>query len=179
MSAALGLEALAKVMPHLHPARAAAMLPYLNAALTEAQIDSPVRVAAFLAQLAHESIELRFFEEIASGAAYEGRRDLGNTQPGDGPRYKGRGPIQLTGRANYRAAGKALGLDLEGNPAAAARLDVGFRTAAWFWRTHGLNALADAWDFDGITRAVNGGTRGAESRRAYFKTACEVLGARR
>ena len=105
-------------MPGVDPAKAEQYLPHINKAMAEGNINTPKRQAAFLAQLAHESGSLRYMEEIASGAAYEGRSDLGNTQPGDGTRYKGRGPIQLTGRSNYREAGKALGLDLEGNPRA-------------------------------------------------------------
>jgi putative chitinase len=99
-------------MPNLGQAKASQYLPHLNRALGEGQINTCKRKSAFLAQIAHESAQLRYFEEIASGAAYEGRRDLGNTQPGDGRRFKGRGPIQLTGRANYQRAGQALGLNL-------------------------------------------------------------------
>jgi len=118
--AGITIEQLRAVMPNLSASKAAEYLPLLNTAMAEAQINTPQRKAMFLAQLAHESAQLRYFEEIASGAAYEGRKDLGNTQPGDGKRYKGRGPIQLTGRNNYRKAGQALGLDLEGNPPLAA-----------------------------------------------------------
>jgi len=107
--------------------------------------------------------------------AYEGRRDLGNTQPGDGKRYKGRGPIQLTGRNNYRAAGGALGLELEANPQRAADVDVGFRVAAWFWTSRGLNLLADVGDFREITRRINGGFNGLPQREAYSRRALEVL----
>src|SRR5207342_2210749 len=96
-------------------------LPYLNAAMAEAKINTPARKAAFLAQLAHESGELRYMEEIADGSAYEGRRDLGNTHPGDGRRFKGRGPIQLTGRANYERFGELLGVDLVNDPDQAAK----------------------------------------------------------
>jgi putative chitinase len=155
--------------------KARAYLPLLNRAMAEAHITTRQRKAMFLAQLAHESVQLRFMEEIASGAEYEGRRDLGNTHPGDGVRYKGRGPIQLTGRANYRAAGRALGLPLEANPKMAARPSVGFRTAAWFWKTHGLNALADRGDFVGVTRRINGGTNGLSSRQAYYRRALKVI----
>jgi putative chitinase len=168
-------ELLQKIMPKLSDARADECLPYLDEAMVEADITTPKRQATFLAQLAFESGELRFFEEGASGKQYEGRRDLGNTEPGDGPRYKGRGPIQLTGRANYRAAGGALGLDLEGNPTRAADVDVGFRVAAWYWTSRDLNALADAGDFRELTRRINGGLNGLPQREAYYQRALQVL----
>ncbi|WNG60940.1 hypothetical protein F0U59_44220 [Archangium gephyra] len=171
----LNEKQLQEIMPRLLAGRADECLPYLDAAMVEADILTPQRQAAFLAQLAHESAELRFFEELATGEAYEGRRDLGNTRPGDGMRYKGRGPIQLTGRDNYRAAGRALGIDLEGNPQRAADVDVGFRVAAWFWRSRGLNALADVGDFREITRRINGGFNGLAQREVYYRRALEVL----
>ena len=170
------------VMPTLGDAKAAEYLPYLNAAMSEAEITTQLRRAAFIAQVAEESGELKWWEELAPGQAYEGRKDLGNTTAGDGPRYKGRGPIQLTGRNNYQKAGAALGLDLVGDPDQVAQPSVGFRTAAWFWRTNGLkgkgncNALADAGDFVGITRVINGGTNGLEVRQRYYATAKAVLG---
>ncbi len=172
----VSMRQLRSIMPNLSEARAQEMLPHLNAAMQEAGINTPRRQAAFLAQLAHESGEFRWMEEIASGAAYEGRLDLGNTQPGDGVRFKGRGPIQLTGRSNYRAAGQALGIDLENNPRRAADPDVGFRTAAWFWNSRNLNQLADAGNFDGITRRINGGFNGKAERDAYHARALQVLG---
>ncbi|HZI10084.1 MAG TPA: glycoside hydrolase family 19 protein, partial [Myxococcus sp.] len=165
------------IMPNLSVDRANAVLPHLNKASEEAGINTPKRQAAFLAQLAHESGEFRYFEELASGAAYEGRVDLGNIHPGDGVRYKGRGPIQLTGRSNYRAAGRALGIDLEGNPKRAADLDVGFRTAAWFWNSRNLSPLADQGNFREITRRINGGYTGLASRERYYARARQVLGA--
>ncbi len=115
---AVSAEQLHRMMPNVSPERAAAMAPYLNRAMQEAGINTPRRAAAFIAQLGHESGQLRYFEELASGRAYEGRRDLGNTQPGDGMRFKGRGPIQLTGRANYEAASRALGGGFTGGPVA-------------------------------------------------------------
>lgn len=171
----ISVDELLKVMPRLRPERAGQLLPHLNAAMVEFQINRPARVAAFLAQLAHESAELRHFEELASGEAYERRVDLGNTQPGDGKRYKGRGPIQLTGRRNYRTAGQSLGLPLEVNPAMAARPEAGFRIAGWYWSSRNLNERADRGDFDGITKAINGGLTGKASRDAYHARALLVF----
>ena len=165
------------VMPNLSAADANGYLPYLNAAMAEGNINTPMRQAAFLAQLAHESGQLRYFEEIASGAAYEGRGDLGNTQPGDGVRFKGRGPIQLTGRSNYGSASAALGVDLVNDPELAATPAIGFRIAQWFWNSRGLNSYADSGNFDAITLRVNGGYNGKASRDAYYARALDVLGA--
>ncbi len=176
-SSAINAEQLRQIMPNLSAERAQQMTPYLNRAMQEAGITTPKRAAAFLAQLAHESGQLRYFEELASGRAYEGRRDLGNTQPGDGMRFKGRGPIQLTGRANYEAASRDLGVDLVNHPELAARPDVGFRVAAWYWKKHGLNELADRGNFDGITQRINGGQNGAADRRQFFARANAALGA--
>lgn len=172
----LTLQQLRTVMPRLKEARAALLLPFLNEALEEWAIQTPARVAAFLAQLAHESGELRHFEELATGEDYEGRKALGNLQAGDGKRFKGRGPIQLTGRINYRLAGAALGLPLEAHPETAAEPDVGFRVAGWYWATHGCNALADAGDFLAITKRINGGTNGLAARAQYWARAKQVLG---
>ncbi len=171
----VSLSELRRIMPDLPLSKAKAYLPHLNRAMVEFKINTPKRQAAFLAQLAHESVQLRYFEEIASGAAYEGRRDLGNIYPGDGVRYKGRGPIQLTGRANYRTAGRALGLNLEKYPKKAATAAVGFRIAGWYWSTRGLNGLADAGNFREITRRINGGYNGLSDRLNYWARAKRVL----
>jgi predicted chitinase len=168
-------DELRQIMPNLKAARRALMLPFIQQAMQEFGITSYLREAAFLAQLAHESAELRFMEEIASGAKYEGRKDLGNTKPGDGKRYKGRGPIQLTGRANYRKYGGLLGLDLEGNPTQAATPQVGFRIAGLYWKSNGLNELADAQKFVTITKRINGGTNGLADRQMYYARAKKVL----
>ena len=147
--------------------------------MEEGAINSCARKSAFLGQIAHESGELMYMEEIASGQAYEGRTDLGNSQPGDGKRFKGRGPIQLTGRTNYRVAGKALGLDLLNHPEKVKTPEVGFRTSVWFWTTRGLNELADkntSASFRLITRKVNGGLNGYADREKYWLRARKVLG---
>jgi predicted chitinase len=169
------VEQLRLVMPNLGQSLAVAYLPALNAAMSGAEINTRLRRAAFLAQLAEESVELRYMQEIASGDEYEGRTDLGNTQPGDGRRYKGRGPIQLTGRSNYRAAGAALGLNLEGDPDQGATPEVGFRTSGWFWTTRHLNPLADAGNFREITHRVNGGFNGMPARLMYYHRALHAF----
>lgn len=178
---ALTLDHLRAIMPNLKPILAAKYLPMLRRAMAEAGIITPLRMAAFLAQLAHESGQLRYFQELASGDAYEGRVDLGNTQPGDGRRYKGRGPIQLTGRKNYRKYGALLGVDLEDEPERVAEPELGFRVAAMYWKTNGLNIIADQCDddkgaFDRITRRINGGLNGAKDRRSFYARACQTLG---
>lgn len=168
-------DELRRIMPNCPAARRADYLPFIQQAMQEFLITSYLREAAFLAQLAHESGELRYMEELASGAAYEGRRDLGNTQPGDGKRYKGRGPIQLTGRANYKKYGDLLGLDLINNPTIAATKEVGFRIAGEFWKLNGLNELADQQKFETITRRINGGLNGQPDRLKYYNRAKQVL----
>ncbi|WP_280261942.1 glycoside hydrolase family 19 protein [Nocardia wallacei] len=179
---AITAEQLVAIMPDLPLDRAQEYLPALNTAMAEGQITTPPRQAAFLAQLAHESCQLRYFEELGDDDYFsqydpgQPNTAAGNTEPGDGPRYHGRGPIQLTGRANYRAAGEALGLDLEGNPELAAAPDVGFRIAQWYWTSRDINALADMGDFAAVTQAVNGGYNGLAAREEYFRRALAVLG---
>ena len=159
--------------------RLARFHPALAAAMVDAGIDTPLRRAHFLAQIAHESGGLRWLEELASGAAYEGRADLGNDQPGDGPRFKGRGLIQLTGRANYAQFERAVARDLTSSTAAAAQVakdpDLCVRAATWFWSERGLNALADADDLEAVTRRINGGLNGFDDRAKYLARAKAVF----
>lgn len=168
-------DELRRIMPNCPIARRNEYLPFIQQAMQEFEVTSYLREAAFLAQLAHESGELRYMEELASGAAYEGRKDLGNTQPGDGKRYKGRGPIQLTGRSNYKKYGDLLGVDLINNPTVAATKEVGFRIAGQFWKLNGLNELADQQKFETITRRINGGLNGQSDRVKYYNRAKQVL----
>jgi len=188
------LEQLAGLCPVATPiVRLKLFVDPLNAACDEFAIDSPARRAAFLAQVAHESGSFHYVRELASGHAYEGNAHLGNTQPGDGPRYKGRGLIQITGRKNYALAAEALDLPLLEQPELLERPMVAARSAGWFWTigaglnlskaaiAHGLqlgcnlNDLADAGDFEGITLAINGGLNGQDDRLAYFRRAQVML----
>ena len=155
--------------------RAALYLAPLNNAMQEFGIDTPVRQASFLAQVGHESGQLRYVRELASGAAYEGRGDLGNVVAGDGVRFKGRGLLQVTGRANYAACGVALGLDLLASPQLLEQTVFACRSAGWFWQSRGLNRLADAGDQERVTRRINGGVNGLAERLALYQAARKVL----
>lgn len=168
------LDQLIRIMPHARH-RAGIFLAPLNAAMEEFDINTRGRRQSFLAQVGHESGQLLYVRELASGAAYEGRKDLGNTQPGDGIRFKGRGLIQVTGRANYTACMMALDIDCVKQPALLEQPMNAARSAGWFWKTHGLNALADAGDQRAVTRRINGGYNGLADRLALFAAAQRVL----
>jgi len=177
-------DQLRQVMPNLAQPKRELYLAPLNAAMQACAIDTALRVAAFVAQLAHESGEFRWMEEIwgptPAQLRYEPPSDLaaklGNTQAGDGKLFKGRGPIQITGRFNYAKFGGLLGVDLVANPALAATPDVAFKTAGLFWQSNGLNELADGRQFVVITRRINGGTNGLADRQMYYERAKTVLG---
>lgn len=172
-------QLLRKMMP-LAGARLDSHLPHIAPAMEKGGIVTPVRIAAFLAQLAHESAEYRYMEELADGLAYEGREDLGNVQPGDGMKYKGHGPIQITGRANHRACGQWLGLDAEANPLLLTLPQHGTAAAVWFWTVGNgridLNLLADRGWFITATRVINGGVNGLADRLKYWARNRELLG---
>jgi len=172
-------EQLVKIMPFAR-VRAAKWVTPLNLAMSEFEIDCPRRMAAFLAQVAHESTELLNTRELADGNAYEGRKDLGNTVQGDGRRYKGRGLIQITGRENYAVCSQAIlgdpatlldQPDLLEHPVLAAK------SAAWYWQSRNLNTLADQINtFQTITRRINGGLNHYDQRVMYWERAKLVLG---
>jgi putative chitinase len=169
-------DQLRKIMPNCSFLRITAFAPWLNKTMDEFHINSEPRITAFLAQIAHESCELRYVEEIASGRAYEGRKDMGNLHHGDGVKYKGRGLMQITGRANYAACGHALGLDLINHPELLCQIPNACRSAGWFWADYKkLNPLADMLAFETITRRINGGLNGYAERLAYYETAQEVI----
>lgn len=159
--------------------RATAHLQAIEEAMAEFHIDTPERQAAFLAQIGHESGGLHWLVELwgptPAQERYEHRADLGNTRPGDGYKFRGRGLIQITGRANYRAAGQALGIDLWTYPELLGELPLAARSAAWFWQSHGCNELADAGRFERITRVINGGLNGYPERLALWDKAKEAV----
>ena len=159
--------------------QAGVFVPVLNTAMAKYGIVTRLRVAAFIAQVGHESGQFRWMRELwgptAQQAGYEGRSDLGNTVKGDGSKYRGRGLIQITGRANYAACGDALGLDLINKPELLEQPQYAAMSAAWFWSSRGLNTLADQSDFLTITRRINGGTNGLADRQELYDKALEVL----
>lgn len=175
MAAMITAEQLGDIMPHCPTDKLDEYAARLSIAMTEAGIDTVARVAYFLGQVAHESGELRYWLELADGRAYERRHDLGNIEPGDGQRYRGRGPLQLTGRANYLEAGEALGVDLVGNADLAATPEYGFRIASWYWSKRQCNDTADRLDIEGTTKKINGGLNGLEDRRRHTARAMGVL----
>jgi putative chitinase len=189
--------------------------PALSAAMSEADVTSTIRIAAFLAQVAHESAGLTRFEEnlnysaqglantwarfstsgekggppteqalalarkpeLIANVVYAGRLGNGAPTSGEGWKYRGRGPIQVTGKNNYTACGVALRLDLVAQPELLLVPAHGARSAAWYWDSRKLNALADRGDMVGLTKAINGGTIGLEDRLRYFAKAREALAA--
>lgn len=212
MRTPLTITALRAIMPTLTEERAAFWLPYLNAAMAEFGITTPARAAMWLANVAHETRELKALVENlnyttaariravwpsrfpAFGSAnayvrapeklaekvYGGRADLGNTQPGDGWRFRGRGAPHLTGRDAYARAGKALGLPLIDSPELLEHPAHACRVAGWFWQSKGMNAVADAGDSELVRRKWAGGTKGKPPHGlaqvlAYEKRARQAL----
>jgi len=151
-------------------------LPFIVPAMIEGHIDTPKRITAFLAQLAHESGEYRYMQELADGSAYEGRSDLGNIHPGDGVTFKGHGPMQITGRNNHLDCGEVLGLDLIADPLLITMPEHGTRAAVWFWNSRQLSLLADRNWFKAMTVRINGGMNGFSDRRMYWDRNRALLG---
>jgi putative chitinase len=168
-------DLLARIEPRGEPSILDGFTATLERCVAHAELNTPLRLAHFLAQASEESDGLHTTVEYASGQAYEGRRDLGNIHPGDGPRFKGRGLIQLTGRFNYHAYGAALGLDLVANPELAAQFPAAAMIAAEYWRQRGLNRFADHDDVRGVTLRVNGGENGLANRKRYLMRAKSAL----
>lgn len=175
----ISAEQIKAISPHVQKLNL--YLDPLNQAMRDFEINTAARVRYFLCNILHESGSFLYMQEIASGAAYEGRKDLGNIYPGDGKKYKGRGPIQITGREMYHLCGLALGLDLVSKPELLELPEYAFKAAAWFWKYKGLNELADReesftmiWKthkyskIEWITVRVNGGLNGIIERKAFY-----------
>lgn len=184
-------EHLKAIVPGIKPANLEIYVPLLNIYMAEYEINNKARITQFLANLAHESGSFNYTREIASGAAYEGRTDLGNTQAGDGRRFRGRGLIQLTGRANYAWCSQGLfGNDrLVENPSLLEEPEAATKSACWFWAVaKTLNAIADLPDtwtktwkgktysrFEWIVLRINGGQNGLAERKAFYERAKKVI----
>ena len=195
-------QQLLKILPNASQV-AGVFVPVLNTAMSQYQIVGAKRVAAFIAQIGHESGHLtclvenlnysadalrktwpnRFDAGLASVTARKpelianiayGNR-MGNTGPGEGWKYRGRGLIQITGRAHYMLCGEALALDLINHPEVLEKPQHACMSAAWYWAINGLNTLADAGQFDKITQRINGGQNGAADRQALYARALKVL----
>jgi putative chitinase len=185
------VDQLKAIVPTIRPANLQLYTDLLNVYMPKHDITTPARVAPFLANLAHESGSFNYTREIASGKAYEGRADLGNTQPGDGPQYRGRGLIQITGRGMYKWCSTALYGDLRliNSPELLEQAPAATESACWFWKVvKDLNAIADQSDsythvfkgktysrFEWICFKINGGVNGMAERKAFYERAKTVI----
>lgn len=169
-------EQMLKIVPGAS-GRIGKYLNYINGYADIFGINTPLRMCHYLAQILHESGELKYTCELASGKAYEGRKDLGNTEPGDGVRYKGRGLIQITGRKNYAAytASKYCKGDVVKNPELLEKPLGAVKSSMWYWMANDLNRLADKDNILRVTKRINGGTNGLAEREEYLRRAKEVL----
>ena len=168
------VERLRRLAPSGRPELIAGVAAGFDRLAPSAGMTTRLRICHFLAQAAHETDRFRTLEEyggLAYFARYEGRRDLGNTQSGDGARYHGRGIFQLTGRANYRRFGEAIGVDLEREPERAKEAEISLRVALAYWRERGCNAAADADDVVAVTKLINGGRNGLPERTRLLAVA--------
>ena len=179
-------QQLKQIMPYALSKNVDMYLPHLNELMPKFGITGKLRVCHFLAQIAHESGELRYSQEIASGKAYDTGKlavALGNTPEadGDGQKYKGRGLIQLTGTTNYRNFNEYLKKNFVGaddvlkNPEKVATPYYAVLTACWFFATHGCLALADKDDIRAVTKRINGGLNGFTQRQKYLANAKKVI----
>ena len=183
-------DAVPTIPEYINIAQLAAIAPYtpvvpklvpliepLNETMARYEINTPLRIAHFIAQIAHESDGFHTTREYADGSDYEWRDDLGNNQAGDGVRYRGRGLVQVTGRANYKECSEALGYDFVADPQALESFEYATLSAGWFWDSRDLNELADADDVRMITRIINGFYNGLEDRMNYLARAKQVFNA--
>lgn len=203
----LTIDILGQIMPFARRSgRAALYIDNIKKYMAAFNINTPLRMAHFLSQIAHESGELANVEENlnyrastllsvfpkyfnATTAAqyackpnkianrvYANRLGNGPETSGDGWKYRGRGLIQITGKTNYTAYKKFCGYDVVSIPELLAKQPGCIRSACWFWQTHNLNKYADKNDLVGVTKAINGGTNGIEARRTYLQRALKAFG---
>ena len=165
----LTVEILKQIYPQSTESNRLKYVNYLDIYMEEYQINSSIRRQMFLAQIGHESGQLRYSEEIASGKAYEGRKDLGNINPGDGVKYKGRGLIQITGKNNYLKMSKVLSNDFTLYPEKLSEPIWAVISACCWWKEHKLNEIADTGDFKRITKKINGGYNGLADRLKLYE----------
>lgn len=151
----------------------------LNIAMEQGQINTCLRISAFLSQILVESGSFRYVREIwgptPAQSRYEGRTDLGNTQPGDGHKFLGRGLIQITGRTNYELCGQALGIDLINHPELLEQPAYAVASAVWYWLSNNINEKADQDNLEKVTKAVNGGLNGFAMRQQFYNAAKQQL----
>lgn len=167
-----------RIMPRAQSDRVKEFVESFNKYSDQFEINTKLRAIHYIAQVAHETGELKWLEEIASGQQYEGRKDLGNIQAGDGKRFKGRGYLQTTGRSNYQKyadSGYCVG-DLMSHPEWLAQQPGCQKASMFFWLTHGLNELADKDDARTISKRINGGWNGLAQRLYYMRVAKRVFG---
>uniref|UniRef100_A0A9E8CR04 Peptidoglycan-binding protein n=1 Tax=Bosea sp. NBC_00436 TaxID=2969620 RepID=A0A9E8CR04_9HYPH len=170
-------ERLLRLAPSASATIVAGIAERFDALAGEHAVATRLRICHFLAQAAHETDGFRTLEEYGGAAyfvRYEGRRDLGNTQAGDGIRFHGRGIFQLTGRANYRRFGQLLGIDLEAQPEWAKEPETSLRVAFAYWSERAINAAADADEIERVTKLINGGRNGLAERARYLAKAKQI-----
>ena len=171
----LTAKILKQISPNANPNIIATLEQYMDTFFVKYNVNTYMRICHFLAQAAEESDGFKTLQEYASGSAYEGRHDLGNTQAGDGVRYKGRGIFEITGRANYKTYGDKISVDLVNNPQLAADGKNSLLTALEYWNDHGLSIYADHGDITSITKKINGGLNGLSVRQEYLNRALSII----
>jgi putative chitinase len=171
----LTVPILKSICPYASRVNLSNFLPYLNSMMPKYEINSLLRARHFIAQLAHESGSFQYVEELASGEAYEGRKDLGNIYPGDGVKFKGRGLIQITGWNNYTMMANELVIDCVNNPELIRQAKYAVESACWFWKCNGLNQLADTDDIKAVTKKINGGYNGLAERINFYNLAQKYI----
>lgn len=178
MGESITVELLKKCSPYITTERAKVYAPILDTYVKRFELNYCVsRLAMFLAQIIHESGCFRYTKELASGVGYEGRKDLGNIFPGDGVKYKGRGLLQITGRANYQEMSMLLSVDLINHPELLESPNLAVASACQWWNKRGakLNKMADRGDIEGVTKVINGGLNGIVERCKLYTHIYHIL----